>query len=54
MREPDFSTIDGAVAGCFDNGKDIGILRVEYKTVDRILCGISIRSDGINFTSRIP
>ena len=44
MREADFGTVDGAIAGCFDEGEDFGVLRVTDESIDSILrvCRISI------------
>lgn len=43
MREADFGTVDGAIAGGFDEGEDFGVLRVTDKAIDSIL-----RNDGIS------
>lgn len=37
MREADFGTVDGAIAGCFDEGEYFGVLRVADEPIDSIL-----------------
>lgn len=37
MWEADFGTVDGAVAGCFQDGEVVGIFGVEYYTLERSL-----------------
>lgn len=39
MREADFGTIDGAIAGGFDDGKERGKIRVQYYAVHKVLAG---------------
>lgn len=37
MWEADFGAIDGAIAGCFDYGEEICVMRIEHYLADRIL-----------------
>ena len=37
MGKADFGTIDGAIAGCFDNSEKICVLRIEHYLANRIL-----------------
>lgn len=37
MREADFGTVDGAIAGCFDEGEDFGVMRVTDEPIDSLL-----------------
>ena len=34
MREADFGTVDGAIAGGFDDGKKAGILGIKNDSID--------------------
>ena len=37
MRKPDFGSVDGTIAGCFDEGQVIGISRIEDDVIDSLL-----------------
>jgi len=37
VREANFGSVDGAIAGCFDEGKIVGILRVEDDAIESLL-----------------
>lgn len=37
MREADFGTVDGAIAGCFEEGEDFGVMRVTDEPIDSLL-----------------
>lgn len=37
MREADFGAVDGAIAGCFEEGEDFGVLRVTDELIDSVL-----------------
>lgn len=37
MRKANFSPVHGAIAGCFDEGKIVGILGIENDAIDSLL-----------------
>ena len=37
MRESDFGSVDGTIAGCFDEGQIVGILGIEDDVIDSLL-----------------
>lgn len=43
VREADFGPVHGAIAGCFDEGEDFGVMGVTDEPIDSML-----RSDGIS------
>ena len=43
MGKADFGSVDGAIAGCFDEGKVVRIFGIEDDLVDGILLSVRTR-----------